>query len=423
MRNRMSCAAVAAAVALGAAGAEAQEAAGGMMMDRRISQFDLGLYVGGSLTSPWFDSRTATTRAGVLTENDDEQAYGPGYAPIAGLTGTFWATPMFGVRAHGAYAPMRLPFATDNAFDGFGDAATERDSYVVNTYLYDLSLVARPFVMNDARWLNGVYLWAGGGGVTANVGGDTGCEPGTVALQACLPRDWENATVGQGTAGAGMTLLPLSSSLGLFGELGFHVYDSPVHVGDGWLGVQQVPAGGTIRIADDRTAVTGRLVLGLKLMLGNQMEMAPMVAPAPMPMPEPMPMPAPVDEMRNVEVCVVENGMLRNVQAQYNATRGDTMVNGQAFSMAYPATTGYAAGASWFINSEALTINGQQYVRFGLPRVLGVTDVARMTDYQGVPVFAETGATGTPDIVYVAVRPGCEFQPYQREQKVRNVRG
>jgi hypothetical protein len=62
-------------------------------------------------------------------------------------------------------------------------------------------------------------------------------------------------------------------------------------------------------------------------------------------------------------------------------------------------------------------------VKYGLPRVLGVNEVTRMGDYMGVPVFAETGATGATEVIYLPVRPGCEFQPYQLDVKVGGVRG
>jgi hypothetical protein len=122
-------------------------------------------------------------------------------------------------------------------------------------------------------------------------------------------------------------------------------------------------------------------------------------------------------------VCVVQNGALSNVTAQYNRTTGDTTVNGQDFAMAYPATTGYAAGATWYINNEGITINGRRYVKYGLPRVLGVNEVTRVADYMGVPVFAETGGSASSEVLYIPVRPGCEFQPYQYEVKTGGVRG
>jgi len=91
--------------------------------------------------------------------------------------------------------------------------------------------------------------------------------------------------------------------------------------------------------------------------------------------------------------------------------------------MAYPTTGAYAANATWFINNEPITFNNRRYVKYGLPRVLGVSEVTRGGDYQGVGVFTEAGATGAPEVIYLPVRPGCEFQPYQLEQKTGAVRG
>jgi hypothetical protein len=51
-----------------------------------------------------------------------------------------------------------------------------------------------------------------------------------------------------------------------------------------------------------------------------------------------------------------------------------------------------------------------------------VNEVARAGDFQGVPIFAEAGQA-RPDVIYLPVRPGCEFQPYQVETKAGNVRG
>jgi hypothetical protein len=122
-------------------------------------------------------------------------------------------------------------------------------------------------------------------------------------------------------------------------------------------------------------------------------------------------------------VCVVQGGALQQVTAQYNTTRGDTTYQGRPFAQAFPATTGYAAGSTWYINNEPITVNGRRYVKYGLPRVLGVNEVTRVADVQGVTVFAEAGATGATEVIYVPVRPGCEFQPYQVDVKVGGVRG
>jgi hypothetical protein len=68
-------------------------------------------------------------------------------------------------------------------------------------------------------------------------------------------------------------------------------------------------------------------------------------------------------------------------------------------------------------------VMNRRYVKYGLPRVLGVNEVTRVGEFQGVPIFAEAGRTAPYEVIYVPVRPGCEFQPYQTEVKVGGVRG
>jgi hypothetical protein len=395
----------------------------------RASRFDLGVYAGGSATSRWYESRTITLNGtDTPRENDDRQAFKPGYAPAFGAHATFWATPMFGLRLHGAYVPMRVPSLSDGFFDIFNEAGN-RQAYALNSYFYDLNLAARPFIRSD-NWYRGVYLFAGGGGLTVDLAGEDrpGCEPGTFAQAACLSYEPDHATVGQGTAGAGIDLLRFTEMLGVFGEIAAHVYDSPVHVGDGFIGPITQPTGSTVRIADDRTAVTTRVVIGLKAMFGNLIPPPVVVPPPPPPLPmpeapvvQPTP-PPPVIDMQTVQVCVVQDGNLRNVDVMYNPTRGDTTVNGQPFATAFPTGAQYAANATWFINNERVMFQNRRFVKYGLPRVLGVNEVTRVGDHMGVPVFAEMGQT-RPDVIYVPVRPGCEFQPYQVETKAGSVRG
>jgi hypothetical protein len=426
MNRTLSLALAAALVAAGAGEASGQE-----MDGRRAGRFDVAVYAGGSLSSPWFESRTVTLNGtGEPTDNDDGESFSPGYAPFFGAHVTFWASPMFGLRLHGAYAPMRPPSRPqDGFFDGFENAG-ERASYELNSYFYDAELVVRPFFnATRSRLLSSVYFWAGGGGMTVDQAGEDveACRPSVLALGACLSYEPAQATVGQGTAGAGIDLLMLGRSLALFGEAGVHVYDSPVHVGDEWVGPITAPTGARVRVADDRVAVTPRLVVGLKLILGDLLP-APMVETLPPPPPQVLPPPPPPPPPATVDptpirICVVEGGALTEVEARYNTATSDTLsMDGRRFSEAYPAGAQYAGGATWYINNEPVTFNGRRYVKYGLPRVLGTTDISRAGEYQGVPVFSEGGNIGA-DVIYIPVRPGCEFQPYQTEVKTGGVRG
>jgi hypothetical protein len=390
------------AAALVVAGATGNAAAQDDMMGRRASLFDLGIYGGGAFSTDWFEI--------------GEEGYSPGVAPIFGAQATYWLSPSFGLRLNGAYMPSNLPEPGDDNF--FGE--DNNDNYVQNNYFYDLDLVYRPFFWSAGNgFLSSLYLFIGGGGLTTNIAGQSpypGClaVPQWLVNGVCLSDSPTHSTVGQGTAGLGLDLFPITSGLGLFLEGAVHGYDSPAHVEE------------DAQNAEDRFAFTPRLVLGLKASFGNILPPPPVVVPPPPPVtppPPPVTPPPPTgDQIVDVRVCVVQDGNLTEVTAQYNQTRGDTTVNGTPFSTAYPATTGYAANAGWFINNEAITFNNRRYVKYGLPRVLGVTEVSRAGEVQGVSVFSE-GGNMNAEVIYVPVRPGCEFQPYQTEIKTGGVRG
>ena len=202
-----------------------------------------------------------------------------------------------------------------------------------------------------------------------------------------------------------------------------HVYDSPVHVGAEWVGPVTAPPGTIMRLAEDAVAFTPRLVIGLKGRFG---ELLPPPGPPPPPQPlpptapppPPPPPPRPPVTAREIRVCVVQHGMATEVTARFDPATGDTTFG--APGLPVPAGNEYAAGEPWFIQEEPIVVNGVQYA---LPRVLGVNDVVRVGEYRGIPVFAAAGTADPPLVVYVPVRPGCEFQPYQTDAKTGAVRG
>lgn len=118
---------------------------------------------------------------------------------------------------------------------------------------------------------------------------------------------------------------------------------------------------------------------------------------------------------QTISICVLDDGALRNVQAQYNPATGDTLMNGRSFRQAYPNDARYAAGAPWYVANEPITYQQRRYVKYGLPRILGVSDLSPLEPYRGVQLFSEAGVR-TPDIIYVPVRSGCEFQPFSAER-------
>lgn len=166
---------------------------------------------------------------------------------------------------------------------------------------------------------------------------------------------------------------------------------------------------------------------GLSLLLGGAR--APVVAavapaaPAPAPMAPPAaPVAASLDEA--IRICVVDGNRLRDVDAIYIAARGDTVVvvDGQRrpFGSVYPASgAGYAQIQS---ESGVITVSDREYVRFGVPRVIPSTQIEWVGESDGVGLYTQTGSQAPHEVLYLPLRPGCEFQPYRMRETIR-VRG
>jgi hypothetical protein len=397
MKRLLTFAMVAAVVVAGTGEAQAQ------VDGRRASLFDLGLYAGAAWSSPWLTN---------VGPNDESVRVG--FSPIFGGTATYWLAPSWGLRLHGAYMPSGI-YQTGGTAPGFFN----REDLWINNWFYDLNLVLRPWFAADAGdFLASTYFFLGGGGLTANPAGTGHCVAPWDQYGACLAYDWEKATVGQGTLGLGFDLMAFGPSMGLFGELAAHIYSSPFHTGPGWTPIQ--PA-----TATDPMAVTTRGVLGVKFMFGDILPPPPpVIAPPPPVTPPPPPPPA----EREITVCVIVDGQIQNVTATFRPDAGDTlvMVDGvrRPFREVHPVTQpNYAAGAAWFVGAEPVTFQNRRYVRFGLPRVITAAELRRTGDHMGVPIFTATDAATPPEVIYVPVRTGCEFQAYQVEEVVRRVRG
>jgi antitoxin component YwqK of YwqJK toxin-antitoxin module len=123
-----------------------------------------------------------------------------------------------------------------------------------------------------------------------------------------------------------------------------------------------------------------------------------------------------------VTQCVIENGVLKNITADYSQTTGDysVTVNGvqKLLDEVYPETShDYAGSTNWFINSLNITVNGNSYAKYGLPRILGTNEIKKVTQYQGVGVYIEWAEKEISEVIYIPSRRGCEFQPYQKQLK------
>ena len=151
MRRTLTSAFAAALVALGAAGAaQAQDVV------RTAPQFDIGIFAGGAYTTNWF------------TIGDEGMKPGP--SGIFGAEATYWLSPTFGIRLNGKYAPMHLPHG----------GAFQSDSWVMNSWFYDLDLMWRPMFWSNGGFLSSMYVFVGGGGLTANPAGKA--PPGCLAI-------------------------------------------------------------------------------------------------------------------------------------------------------------------------------------------------------------------------------------------------
>jgi hypothetical protein len=135
---------------------------------------------------------------------------------------------------------------------------------------------------------------------------------------------------------------------------------------------------------------------------------------APVPAAARRPPPPPVDHDRPIPVCVLRDGVLREVPARYDSRTGDTTtLEGLTFGSAWPLTGEYAVVAGWYVNREPIPFRGRRYALHGRPRVLGIDEVTRVGEYRGVGLYADARDTASAArVVYLPYRPGCEFQPY-----------
>jgi hypothetical protein len=106
---------------------------------------------------------------------------------------------------------------------------------------------------------------------------------------------------------------------------------------------------------------------------------------------------------------------MEDVDIEYNTQRGDTTYQGRPFHAAFPVDSTVALDAAWYRDNEPIAFARGRYVKYGLPRILGTTDVVPIGSFRGVTVFAEPIADRRekPDVIYLPVRPTCDFQPYE----------
>jgi hypothetical protein len=135
---------------------------------------------------------------------------------------------------------------------------------------------------------------------------------------------------------------------------------------------------------------------------------------------EVLPPPPPTVVEMPVEICVMIDDDLRIITGTYLPATGDTLIGGVPFREAHPVTApAYAPAAPWYVQTDSLQFGQQLYVRFGLTRRLDPPELVRVGTHQGTAIFAETGSAAPHPALFVPVRPGCVFQPYQRREAIR----
>lgn len=75
----------------------------------------------------------------------------------------------------------------------------------------------------------------------------------------------------------------------------------------------------------------------------------------------------------------------------------------------------YAAGEAWFTGDSLITVEGREYRKYGVPRVVGLHEISPHATYRGVVVYQEAGFAGTAEVLYVPFDSSCNLQPYQLE--------
>lgn len=379
----------------------------------------------------------------------------------------------FGLRANGSYTER--PFDLDlDFFNGIIDGDIIDDDVIfdfgfddefgdVNVWFADGDLMFR-ILRPERNRTFAPYLTLGAGAVIYNPAGSAPIiiPPANAIIgDASLvdiddDDDFDIFEVGSGNSetefalvfGIGTDILPAgfrlgSLPLGLRLELVDHyTFDSPAEpiLGDDFDGVHNV-----------------RLTAGVHALFGRLFpEPVAVVTPPPAPPPPP---PPPAEEA--VTVCIIDpqTGEIREIQAVYMPSTGDTLVqmNGQRVDIgtAYPTTAPvYARNASWFVAGQPLAfdVNGQRYewVTFGGTRIIDPDDLVLLGRVNGLPVYADADDVASVrarlngvgeldmmlerdeelrevvddlDVVYVAVDINCVFQPLRRLEEVRKVRG
>jgi len=111
-----------------------------------------------------------------------------------------------------------------------------------------------------------------------------------------------------------------------------------------------------------------------------------------------------------VTTCVSRGGGL----SLFTMPVGDTAAFQDSIRRAEPLPHPHYAGEQpWFTVGEPFAFRGQRLVKYGLPRFIEGHLLRRVGEHAGVGVSVDRDAWWLVGALYLPVRGGCEFQPYQ----------
>lgn len=124
---------------------------------------------------------------------------------------------------------------------------------------------------------------------------------------------------------------------------------------------------------------------------------------------------APLPEGTATQICLATG---ENVTV-YITPQGDTLVGDRrvpvsALGAGVAFAGDYADGRSWFEADEPISFEDREYVQSGGEVSLNCANIMQVGEFDGVPLFANVGATQPYETLYVPVRPGV-WQAYQTD--------
>jgi len=130
-----------------------------------------------------------------------------------------------------------------------------------------------------------------------------------------------------------------------------------------------------------------------------------------------------VPKLEKIPLCVIENGVLKTIQADYVTDSYDmtATINGKKYTFWYdtpPNIPGYVRKEQWYTNHEAIEFKGMRFVKWGLPKIVAAHDVKKVGEYKSFGVYSDSITVAKKDTIkqiYLPTSVGCEWQMYVAE--------